>query len=191
MSKNSEKNKNLPKNNNEWAPKSNKKKSDSFRWWGYWTIVVLVIAFWLNAAQNSKLAPIFWAWSWAIEVVSENESLTLNQWLDHYQSWDFRKVNVINDRDLEWYSFIKTWEKSILWFSAPTEEFKLYKSEKAESVSVVDMWLQLTWDIEISFVLLKLLPILFSCEFMPFIPVFSSTGISGRRDINTYTVCPV
>ena len=41
------------------------------------------------------------------------------------------------------------------------------------------------------FVLLKLLPILFSCEFMPFIPVFSSRGISGRRDINTYSVCPV
>ena len=157
MSKNSEKNKEITKKNNEiskknneWTPEKNKKKSDSYRWWGYWVIVLLVVAFWLNATQNSKLAPIFWAWSWAMEVVTEDESLALNQWLDHYQSWDFKKVNVINDRDLEWYSFIKTWEKSILWFSAPTEEYKLYKSEKAESLSVVDMWLQLTWDIEIS-----------------------------------------
>ena len=116
MSKNSEKNKEITKKNNEvskknneWTPEKNKKKSDSYRWWGYWVIVLLVVAFWLNATQNSKLAPIFWAWSWAIEVVGDEESLTLNQWLDHYQSWDFKKVNVINDRDLEWYSFIKTW----------------------------------------------------------------------------------
>ena len=57
---------------------------------------------------------------------------------------------IINDRTLEGYAFVKTWEKVVLWFSAPTSEYKLYTSEKAESLSVVDMWLALTWNAEIS-----------------------------------------
>jgi len=147
MAKNSEKN-NSPKN--AWTPNKNKKSTDSLRWRGYWVVVLLVVAFWFNSVQNSKLAPIFWAWSWALEVIAEDETISLNEWLEHYESWDFKKVNVINDRDLEGYSFLRTWEKSILWFSSPTEEFKVYKSEKSESLSVVDMWLSLTWDIETS-----------------------------------------
>jgi len=151
MSKNSEKNteKKVDNKKNQWWKKE-VKSTPSYRWIGYFIIVSLVVAFWINATQNSQLAPIFWAWSWAIEVVEETEDLTLNQWLEHYQSWDFKKVNVINDRDLEGYAFVKTWEKVVLWFSAPTSEYKLYKSEKAESLSVVDMGLDLTWDVELA-----------------------------------------
>ena len=151
MSKNSEKNteKKVDNKKNQWWKKE-VKSTPSYRWIGYFIIVSLVVAFWINATQNSQLAPIFWAWSWVIEVVEETEDLTLNQWLEHYQSWDFKKVNVINDRDLEGYAFVKTWEKVVLWFSAPTSEYKLYKSEKAESLSVVDMGLDLTWDVELA-----------------------------------------
>ena len=151
MSKNSEKNteKKVDNKKNQWWKKE-VKSTPSYRWIGYFIIVSLVVAFWINATQNSQLAPIFWAWSWAIEVIEETEDLTLNQWLEHYQSWDFKKVNVINDRDLEGYAFVKTWEKVVLWFSAPTSEYKLYKSEKAESLSVVDMGLDLTWDVELA-----------------------------------------
>ena len=151
MSKNSEKNteKKVDNKKNQWWKKE-VKSTPSYRWIGYFIIVSLVVAFWINATQNSQLAPIFWAWSWAIEVIEETEDLTLNQWLEHYQSWDFKKVNVINDRDLEGYAFVKTWEKVVLWFSAPTSEYKLYKSEKAESLSVVDMGLDLTWNVELA-----------------------------------------
>ena len=151
MSKNSEKNteKKVDNKKNQWWKKE-VKSTPSYRWIGYFIIVSLVVAFWINATQNSQLAPIFWAWSWAIEVVEETEDLTLNQWLEHYQSWDFKKVNVINDRDLEGYAFVKTWEKVVLWFSAPTSEYKLYKSEKAESLSVVDMGIDLTWNVELA-----------------------------------------
>ena len=154
MSKNSEKNTSKNKNTSAKNTNQNQKKDTnkfSFaRWFWYLIIVSIVVAFWINAAQNSQLAPIFWAWSWAIEIVNETEDLSLNQWLDHYQSWDFKKINVINDRTLEGYAFVKTWEKVVLWFSAPTSEYKLYTSEKAESLSVVDMWLALTWNAEIS-----------------------------------------
>ena len=151
MSKNSEKNteKKVDNKKNQWWKKE-VKSTPSYRWIGYFIIVSLVVAFWINATQNSQLAPIFWAWSWAIEVIEETEDLTLNQWLEHYQSWDFKKVNVINDRDLEGYAFVKTWEKVVLWFSAPTSEYKLYKSEKAESLSVVDMGIDLTWNVELA-----------------------------------------
>ena len=151
MSKNSEKNteKKVDNKKNQWWKKE-VKSTPSYRWIGYFIIVSLVVAFWINATQSSQLAPIFWAWSWAIEVIEETEDLTLNQWLEHYQSWDFKKVNVINDRDLEGYAFVKTWEKVVLWFSAPTSEYKLYKSEKAESLSVVDMGIDLTWNVELA-----------------------------------------
>ena len=100
MSKNSEKN--TSKNKNTSAKNTNqnqKKDSNKFsfvRWFWYLIIVSIVVAFWINAAQNSQLAPIFWAWSWTIEIVNETEDLSLNQWLDHYQSWDFKKINVMD-----------------------------------------------------------------------------------------------
>lgn len=149
MTKNSKKT-NTPKTS--WTENNKKKKKNLslYRWWGYWILFILVVTFWLRATQNTMLSPIFSAWSWAVEMIDETENLTINQWLEYYQSWEFKKIIVINDKDLEGYSFLETWEETLLWFVVPTEKYKLYTSEKAESLSVVDLWIALTWDIEIS-----------------------------------------
>ena len=147
MSKNTQK-PNIAKNS--WTNKKNK-KNIFVKWWWYGLFLILVVLLCVKATQNSELASsVFWSTTWAVQMIEETEELTLNQWLDYYQSWDFMKVEVINDKDLKWYSFLWSWEEKFLWIATPVENYKLYTSEKAESLSVVDMWIALTWDIELS-----------------------------------------
>ena len=147
MSKNTQK---ANQAKNQWTNKKNK-KNIFVRWWWYGLFLILVVLLCIKATQNSELASsVFWSTTWAVQKIDETEELTLNQWLDHYQSWDFTKVEVINDKDLKWYSFIGSWEEKFLWLATPVENYKLYSSEKAESLSVVDLWIALTWDIELS-----------------------------------------
>ena len=147
MSKNTQK---TNQAKNQWTNKKNK-KNIFVRWWWYGLFLILVVLLCVKATQNSELASsVFWSTTWAVQKIDETEELTLNQWLDHYQSWDFTKIEVINDKDLKWYSFIGSWEEKFLWLATPVENYKLYSSEKTESLSVVDLWIALTWDIELS-----------------------------------------
>ena len=130
-----------------------KKQKNSYLWWMYGIIFVIFVTLGLKSLQDSQLPAQFWAGSWVSLYIQESEELPLNVWLEHYQNWDYQKVTVINDQDLEGYQFLSTWEeKNYFWNQFQLVNYKRYTAEKTESLSIVDLGLSLTWDVEIALI---------------------------------------
>ena len=142
--------------NKKQANKKSKKVANEsknpFKWWIYGLLFVICITLWLRSLENSSVSNLS-LWTWVTANIEETEDLPLTSWLEHYKAWEYKSIVVINDAQLEWYQFLSTWDSvSYFWETVVSENYKRYKSEKAESLSVVDLWISLTWDIEVSLI---------------------------------------
>ena len=91
------------KTNNKWNNKQKKGIYSSYKWWWYWLLFIILISLGLRAAQLNTVYPNWLTSTWVIEKVEKTEILPLNEWLEHYQSWEYDKISLINDQDLEGY----------------------------------------------------------------------------------------
>ena len=104
-----------------------------------WIAVILV---WLSIlwAYNSNLKDS----SKPVEVVEVKEKTSLNEFLDLYDKDIFEKVDVVNDKKLQWY---------ILLTGLSSEKVKKYdviETEKPASTSLKDLWMSLTGWVQVN-----------------------------------------
>ena len=141
------------KTNNKWNNKQKKGIYSSYKWWWYWLLFIILISLGLRAAQLNTVYPNWLTSTWVIEKVEKTEILPLNEWLEHYQSWEYDKISLINDQDLEGYQLIETGEQNLLfWKTYTIASYNRFASEKAESLSLIDLWVALTWDVEVAII---------------------------------------
>ena len=83
-----------------------------------------------------------------IENIKKKKEVSLNSWLNLYNSWMYQKVEIEDWIDMKWYVFIETSENSNIfsfWKTIPIDNFYLVTSKKPSDTSITELWLNLTW----------------------------------------------
>jgi len=153
-SKNIEKSKQDKKKEKKISNKKmlNKSPNGFSMWRIYWFLFVICITWGLRSLDSATPTNLA-ANTWTMVSIDETEEITLNQWLDYYRSGDFKNVVVINDQELEWYKFLSSGEtETYFQGKISTEKYKRFKTEKSDTLSILDLWIALTWDTEVSLV---------------------------------------
>ncbi len=96
-------------------------------------IFLAVVIIWISAIQWYLMAE-----SQNEEKINEEIETSLSSFVEHYTSWAFEKVEVINDKDLKWYILLSETEKQ--------KEYDVLKSEKPENSSLSDIWIDVLWN---------------------------------------------
>ncbi len=153
-SKNIEKSKQDKKKEKKISNKKmlNKSPNGFSMWRIYWFLFVICITWGLRSLDSATPTNLA-ANTWTMVSIDETEEITLNQWLGYYRSGDFKNVVVINDQELEWYKFLSSGEtETYFQGKISTEKYKRFKTEKSDTLSILDLWIALTWDTEVSLV---------------------------------------
>lgn len=97
--------------------------------WIFLAVVIIWISaiqwYMLNEAQNE-------------EKINEEIEASLSAFMEYYNSWSFEKIEVINDKKLNWYILLSETEKQ--------KEYDILKSEKPENSSLSDIWIDVLWN---------------------------------------------
>ncbi len=97
--------------------------------WIFLAVVIIWISaiqwYMLNEAQNE-------------EKINEEIEASLSAFVEYYNSWSFEKIEVINDKKLNWYILLSETEKQ--------KEYDILKSEKPENSSLSDIWIDVLWN---------------------------------------------
>ena len=97
--------------------------------WIFLAVVIIWISaiqwYMLNEAQNE-------------EKINEEIEASLSAFMEYYNSWSFEKIEVINDKKLNWYILLSETEKQ--------KEYDILKSEKPENSSLSDIWIEVLWN---------------------------------------------
>lgn len=112
------------------------KKTKNVWIWIIVAVILLALIGTYNSTNNNTNKP--------VEVVEQKEQNSLNEFLWLYNNGIFEKVEVINDKKMEWYILLT-------WLS--TEKIKKYdviQTEKPGSTSLADLWISLTWDVKVN-----------------------------------------
>lgn len=115
-----------------------------------WVWFILFIGVWISIIGtyfNNKTIG-----DGVIETITNTKKINLNTFLEKYQWGYFEKIVLINDKKLEGYHFLKTWE--IVWLMSFRERFEQktydkYTTEKPENTSLKDLGLSLTGSVGI------------------------------------------
>lgn len=122
-------------------------------------IVIALILFSLLIAwlQNWLMSPAYvWEWSWDAKhtdnIIKEKE-VSLNWWLELYNQWAYKKVNIEDWVKMKWYVFSgSTQQSNLLSFgqSIIVDNYYLVTTKKPLDTSITDLGLSLTWDTKIN-----------------------------------------
>ena len=121
-------------------------------------IIALVLFTVIIAVSQNKIATNFLdkgldnVWTWKIKHVDNiisREDAPLNLWLEHYNNWDFDKIEVEDSVNLKGYKLSGSEEKNILfplWWKQIEDSYDLIMTKKPADTSIIELWLSLTWD---------------------------------------------
>lgn len=87
-------------------------------------------------------------WKMYINNIKSQKEVDISTFLNSYNSWDFKKIELVNDRIVKWYKFLWTWEqKTYMTFNVKTQklDWDLVTAIKPISTSLTDLWIDLTW----------------------------------------------
>lgn len=118
--------------------------------WIIWFIVIiwslfLVMKLWrsfLSDVEKSK------DWKMYINTIKSEKKVNISEFLDLYKTWEFKKLELVNDRILLWHKFLWTWEeKSYMTFNVKAQELNwdIVSTIKPIATSLKDLWINLTW----------------------------------------------
>ena len=121
-------------------------------------IIALIVFTVIIAISQNEITPYLsdteqnWIWSWESKhaefILKENEK-SLNSWLSLYNSWMFKKVEIEDWITLKWYILSWTSEKSSIfniWWTRTVDNYYLITTKKPSDTSIIELWLNLTWD---------------------------------------------
>ena len=121
------------------------KKTKNVRLIILWVLVIVTIFQTYQANSNT---------SWdSVEKINETKELSLNNFVEKYKKNDFNKIEVINDKQLVWYTFLWTgvWNSFMIIQKTLTEKiYNTFESEKPTNTSLTDIWINLNWKTEIN-----------------------------------------
>ncbi len=112
-----------------------------------WLWLILIIILWYNLITSFFTQRDFD--DGIVEIVKETKDIDLNDFLALYSSWDFEKIHVINDTDLEWYKFISSGDTigfMSLWQDFVEYNYSVYKTKKSVLTELTDLWISYTGD---------------------------------------------
>lgn len=115
------------------------KKSGKYVW-GILIVVVIISIF--SSYWGNKTVE-----NWVMQVVEKTEKVSLNTFLSEYNEGKFKKVELVNDKRLEGFEFIKSGESlSFMTMQKHIEQaiYKKFVSEKPVNTSLKDLWISLT-----------------------------------------------
>ncbi len=121
------------------------KKTKNVRLIILWVLVIVTIFQTYQANSNT---------SWdSVEKINETKELSLNNFVEKYKKNDFNKIEIINDKQLVWYTFLWTgvWNSFMIIQKTLTEKiYNTFESEKPTNTSLTDIWINLNWKTEIN-----------------------------------------
>lgn len=79
-----------------------------------------------------------------MQVIEENEKLSLNQWLEYYHNGTFQKISLTNDEELKGFELKKTGKETFFTKEYETETYKTYETKKSASLNLIDLGVALT-----------------------------------------------
>ena len=88
-----------------------------------------------------------------IETVQNTKEITLNERLSAYQNGEFKKVELVDDVDLNWYILVESTEKNNwIYTQSPItmDTYNIITTKKPLNTSLIDLWLNLTWNTQIN-----------------------------------------
>ncbi len=132
--------------------KEKKSAFASYKWRIYGLLFIVLISLGLRLVQNNSLISTFWVNTGTVQVIEENEKLSLNQWLEHYHNGTFQKISLTNDEELKGFELTKTGKETFFTKEYETETYKTYETKKSASLNLIDLGVALTWDIEVAII---------------------------------------
>ena len=99
-------------------------------------IFLAVVIIWISAIQWYMLNE-----AQSEEKINNEMEWSLSAFMEYYNSWSFEKIEVINDKKLNWYILLSETEKQ--------KEYDILKSEKPENSSLSDIWIDVLWNSKI------------------------------------------
>jgi hypothetical protein len=119
-------------------------------------IVLIAITFiiaWLNIdlkkESPNEISPILSWESKHIDNIIKKDEKSLNWWLSLYNSWLFKKIEIEDWVTLKWYILSGSEEKDTifpLWWKKTVDNYFLITTKKPTDTSIIELWLNLTWD---------------------------------------------
>lgn len=105
-------------------------------------LFMLIALVWITVIESFRFANKFN--EWPVEVINDEIDASLNVFLSKYNSNEFEKIDVVNDKKLIWYLFLadKSTEK--------IKKYDLINSEKPESTSLAELWIDVLWKTQIN-----------------------------------------
>lgn len=105
-------------------------------------LFMLIALVWITVIESFRFANKFN--EWPVEVINDEIDASLNVFLSKYNSNEFEKIDVVNDKKLIWYLFLadKSTEK--------IKKYDLINSEKPESTSLAELWIDVLWETQIN-----------------------------------------
>ena len=96
-------------------------------------IFLIVVILWISIIQWYLLSE-----TQNLEKINDEIDASLSTFVEYYNSWSFEKIEVINDKKLNWYILLSETEKQ--------KEYDILKSEKPENSSLSDIWIDVLWN---------------------------------------------
>ena len=84
-----------------------------------------------------------------LENIKHKKEVSLNSWLNLYNSGMYQRVEIEDWINMKWYVFIDSTEKNSifsLWESMPVDNYYLVTAKKPSDTSITELWLNLTGD---------------------------------------------
>ncbi len=88
-----------------------------------------------------------------IMVIEKTKKVNLNDFVNSYKDWNFKKIYVIDWRKLKWFiqiSGLNKWYSNFSFMSIKKtldkKYYNVYETNKPISLSLVDLWFSLTWE---------------------------------------------
>ena len=95
-------------------------------------------------------------WTWEqehAENILNKDEASLNEWLAHYNNWEFNKIEIEDGVTLKWYTLSGSEEKNTIfpvWWTRIVDNYNLITTKKPVDTSVIELWLSMTWDTTIN-----------------------------------------
>ena len=115
-------------------------------------ILTLFIAIAQNSINPYSQSENILTWTGSVKHVDniiKKDEKSLNSWLTLYNSWYFKKVEIEDWIDLKWYILSGSEEKNTmfpLWWTQIVDNYYLITAKKPADTSIIELWLNLTWD---------------------------------------------
>ena len=91
-------------------------------------------------------------WNLYVDEITKEKKIDLSDFVKYYKENKFKKLEVINDKDLKWYVFVWTWKVKTFMSTQKKViplDWEVYNTIKPIRTSLKDLWISLTWDTQI------------------------------------------